>query len=80
MVLERVIVHPAYWRRGHGKALLEWGLALARIDGVKAGVCTGFAGDAKHLYLSLGFVKIGEVSVKDEQDPSKQIEIAFFTT
>lgn len=30
--LHTLVVHPVYWRRGHGRRLLEWGIRLACID------------------------------------------------
>jgi len=38
MTLETLVVHPAYAGRGHGRRLLEWGRALADMDGVAIGV------------------------------------------
>ncbi|KAE9364264.1 hypothetical protein N431DRAFT_388255, partial [Stipitochalara longipes BDJ] len=64
------IVHPAYWRCGHAKRLMRWGLTLAEFDGAKIGVSTEPSGDAKELYLSLGFVK-------DEKEPPNQVGALF---
>jgi len=71
MVLDLVAIHPAYWRRGHGKALLNWGLALAGRDGVKTGVVANsrFVG----MYLSMDFVKVGGFEVIDEDEPPNVI-------
>ncbi|KAK5093436.1 hypothetical protein LTR70_004797 [Exophiala xenobiotica] len=38
MTLETLVVHPAYAGRDHGRRLLEWGRALADMDGVAIGV------------------------------------------
>ncbi|MCJ1384236.1 hypothetical protein MMC17_007352 [Xylographa soralifera] len=57
--LEMLVVHPAYRGHGHGGALVQWGLELARLDGVKQGVI----GPAKgmKLYESLGFELLDEL-------------------
>lgn len=63
-----VVVHPAYWRRGHGSRLVRWGMALADMDQVKQGVLAADMG-AK-LYLQFGFVKICEIHADgDKEDP-----------
>lgn len=71
MVIELVAIHPAYWRRGHGKALLNWGIALAESEGVKTGVAANTLGVG--LYLSMGFVEIGRFVVQDRKDPNNEI-------
>jgi len=38
MMSETLAVHPAYWGRGHGKRLVEWGRTLAHMDGISMGV------------------------------------------
>jgi N-acetylglutamate synthase-like GNAT family acetyltransferase len=72
MVVEMVVVHPAYWRRGHGKALVKWGLELAETDGVESAVFGTIAGE--QLYLSLGFVRVSVLSLKDEEEPPNELE------
>jgi GNAT superfamily N-acetyltransferase len=61
-MLERICVHPAYWRKGHGKAMINWGIQLSEMDGVKLGVMTSRGGE--DLYRSVGFKLLGEVSVE----------------
>ncbi|KAK3366673.1 hypothetical protein B0T24DRAFT_596584 [Lasiosphaeria ovina] len=44
--MERIVAHPAYWRRGYGSAIAKWGVELADIDGVDQGViATGMGAD-----------------------------------
>jgi len=62
MLIELVGIHPAYWRRGHGKTLLNWGLALAEKDGVNTGVIANTA--AVGLYLAL----------EDEEEPPNKVD------
>ncbi|MCJ1403375.1 hypothetical protein MMC11_006598 [Xylographa trunciseda] len=57
--LEMLVVHPAYQGRGHGAALVRWGLELARMDGVKQGVIGPEKG--MKLYKSLGFELLDEL-------------------
>lgn len=55
-------------RRGHGTALVRWGLDIADTDLVKQGVIAADMG-AK-LYLALGYSKITDVYAgSDEEAP-----------
>ena len=56
---------------------MRWGLDIANIDRVKSGVSTEPSGDAKDLYLSLGYVKVGVVIVKDAEEPPNQVGAMF---
>jgi GNAT superfamily N-acetyltransferase len=64
--MEMVVVHPAYWRRGHGTRLVKWGMQLADIDGVKQGVIAASMG--KDLYLKLGYRLLHMVQVEGDED------------
>jgi GNAT superfamily N-acetyltransferase len=66
MLIELVAIHPAYWRRGHGKTLLNWGLALAEKDGVNTGVIANTT--AVGLYLSLGLWKLEKLPWKTRKN------------
>lgn len=61
--MDMVVVHPAYWRRGHGSRLVRWGMALADLDRIGQGVVAAAMGEK--LYLSLDFIKLAEVAVED---------------
>jgi GNAT superfamily N-acetyltransferase len=65
-MLDIAVVHPAYWRHGHGARMVEWGMELARRDGVKVGVLSVPTGEK--LYLRLGFKKLDEVVVHDDTE------------
>ena len=63
-----VVVHPAYWRRGHGSNLVKWGMALTDLDKTTQGVIS--AGMGTKIYKLLGFEFIGETHVDgDERIP-----------
>jgi N-acetylglutamate synthase-like GNAT family acetyltransferase len=72
MLIEMIAIHPAYWHRGYGKALIKWGLAIAESDGVRTGVVAN--AKAVGLYLSLGFVQVGTFKVPDEEEPPNNVE------
>jgi len=57
--LEMLVMHPAYQGRGHGAALVRWGLELAGMDGVQQGVIGPEKG--MKLYRSLGFELVDEL-------------------
>ncbi|KAH7342639.1 hypothetical protein BKA65DRAFT_295055 [Rhexocercosporidium sp. MPI-PUGE-AT-0058] len=63
-----VVVHPAYWRRGHGSALVKWGMAMTDMDKTTQGVISADIGTK--LYDTLGFEKLCEAHVDgDERTP-----------
>lgn len=33
--MEMLVVHPAYWKRGHGGKLAQWGPDLSNVDEMK---------------------------------------------
>ncbi|KAI0187131.1 hypothetical protein EV127DRAFT_437409 [Xylaria flabelliformis] len=68
-LMDMLVVHPAYWRRGHGTSLVEWGMALADLDQVDQGVVAAEMGE--HLYLRLNYSKLAEVHVRDDKDPAE---------
>ena len=69
-----LVVHPAYWRRGHGTVLLEWGLELVHLDYTKQGVIAADMGEK--LYLSKGYKKLDMVIATDKSDPEKTVKVA----
>jgi GNAT superfamily N-acetyltransferase len=48
-----LVTHPAYWGRGYGKALVQWGLDFAQIHNVGQGVIGPDMG--MKVYLKAGF-------------------------
>ena len=71
--MDMLVVHPAYWCRGHGTNLLEWGMKLANLDSVKQGVIATNMGE--ELCLSKGYKKLDDVVAVDENDCSKKIKL-----
>lgn len=71
--MDTLVVHPAYWRRGHGTALVNWGMELARLDRVKQGVIAACMGEK--LYLSRGYEKLDDVAAVDERDPEQHVRV-----
>lgn len=66
--MEMVVVHPAYWHRGHGSRLIGWGMRLANIDQVEQGVIAAKMGE--DLYNKLGYKTLEQLRVDgDEQAP-----------
>jgi N-acetylglutamate synthase-like GNAT family acetyltransferase len=59
--LDMLVVHPAYWARGHGGNLVKWGMELARIDKVKHGLFATKMG--KGLYDKLGWRDLGDIEI-----------------
>jgi hypothetical protein len=67
--MDMVVVHPAYWKRGHGTSLVKWGMTLADLDQVDQGVVAAKMGEL--LYLRLNYSKLAEVHVRDDKDPAE---------
>ncbi|RSL78025.1 hypothetical protein CEP52_017669 [Fusarium oligoseptatum] len=63
--MEMVVVHPAYWRRGHGGRLVRWGIDLADLDKVCQGVIAAEMG--KSLYLSLGYNELEDLHLGGDE-------------
>ena len=61
-------VYPAYWRRGYGEELTNWGLALAKDNGLGQILVANWMGEK--LYLKVGFERVGSVALQpnDEED------------
>lgn len=53
MVFDTVVIHPAYWRRGHGRALASWITELADEEQAPMGVSATPMGEL--LLRNLGF-------------------------
>ncbi|CAH0020749.1 unnamed protein product [Clonostachys rhizophaga] len=66
-LVDMVVVHPAYWRRGHGTLLVKWGKALAEIDRVVQGVIAADMGEK--LYTCLGYGKLDDVRAVSQDGP-----------
>jgi hypothetical protein len=65
--MDMVVVHPAYWRRGHGTTMVKWGMKLADTDRVRQGVVAAKMGEK--LYLSLNYSKLADLKAQDDTDP-----------
>ncbi|KAH6988120.1 hypothetical protein BKA56DRAFT_669689 [Ilyonectria sp. MPI-CAGE-AT-0026] len=62
MVIDMMVTHPAYWRRGHATLATEWFIHLARHDQIGLGV-TG-APMGKALFSHLGFAEAKTVEFR----------------
>jgi GNAT superfamily N-acetyltransferase len=66
--MEMLVVHPAYWNRGHGARLAKWGMQLADVDRVKQGVIAAKMGT--ELYNQLGYKLLTDLRWDgDEETP-----------
>lgn len=68
------MVHPKYWRRGHGSTLASWGMRLTEVDNVHHGVIAAKMGEV--LFASLGFEHIKYTHVEGEGDAPEGIDLA----
>ncbi|KAI0109471.1 hypothetical protein GGR51DRAFT_558161 [Nemania sp. FL0031] len=60
-VIDMMVTHPAYWRRGHASATTKWYLELSELDHVGIGVSGAPMG--KIFFSSLGFKESSTVEV-----------------
>jgi N-acetylglutamate synthase-like GNAT family acetyltransferase len=72
-LLEMLAVHPAYWYKGHGTALVKWGLELAKMDSIPQGVVASVMGEK--LYIKLGYKLISKIKVGEKDNDVKEFEI-----
>ncbi|KAK7415053.1 hypothetical protein QQX98_006191 [Neonectria punicea] len=73
-LMDMVVVHPAYWKRGHGTSLVEWGKALADMDRVGQGVIAADMGEK--LYTSLGYRKLDDVTAEEKDGaPPHEVQV-----
>ncbi|KAK4171312.1 hypothetical protein QBC36DRAFT_340206 [Triangularia setosa] len=67
-IISMIVVHPAYWRRGHGTRLATWARDLAIKDRVPQ--CVSAAPMSQCLFISLGYRRLDEIVARgDEDDP-----------
>ncbi|KAI0385425.1 hypothetical protein F5Y04DRAFT_245811 [Hypomontagnella monticulosa] len=72
--MERIAVHPAYWRRGHGTQLAAWGVKLSDIDGVDQGVLANSMG--QKLFEHVGYELLDVISVPGDTRNPKGTDFA----
>ncbi|PQE04851.1 Acyl- N-acyltransferase protein [Rutstroemia sp. NJR-2017a BBW] len=63
--MDQVAVHPAYWKRGHGTALVKWGMELARMDQVAQGVSAAKMGEK--LYAELCYRVVERIGLDGDE-------------
>ncbi|KAH0543410.1 hypothetical protein FGG08_002268 [Glutinoglossum americanum] len=73
LIVDMLAVHPVYQRRGHGRALVEWGIQLARLDGLGVGTVASNMGEL--LFGAMGFRGVERVRVRDEGEDDEGIEV-----
>ncbi|KAH8804576.1 hypothetical protein F5884DRAFT_859200 [Xylogone sp. PMI_703] len=73
-MLKMIVVHPTYWRRGHGSALANWGASLIAIDNVDQGVIASRMGDT--LFTNLGFEHVGYFHIEGDKEAPDGIDLA----
>ncbi|KAK4203006.1 hypothetical protein QBC40DRAFT_319106 [Triangularia verruculosa] len=67
-IISMIVVHPAYWRRGHGTRLATWARDLS--IKTKAPQCVSAAPMSQRLLMSLGYKRIDVIVAEgDEDDP-----------
>jgi len=71
--MEMVVVHPAYWARGHGGNLVKWGMKLASFDKVKQGVTGAKMGT--DLYHNLGWKHLTEVRIEGDETVPQGVDV-----
>ncbi|KAK1834936.1 hypothetical protein QBC39DRAFT_220654, partial [Podospora conica] len=63
-----LVVHPAYWRRGHGTRLATWARDLSVLEEVPQ--CASSATMSKPIFRSLGYRQVDSIVAEgDEDDP-----------
>jgi len=68
-----MVMHPAYWHRGHASELTTWCMRLAEINNVGIGVSATPVG--RKLFHSLGFVEKEIVEIEGYEDHPNSISL-----
>lgn len=61
LVIDMMVTHPAYWRRGHASTVANWFLDMARMD--QRGVGVAGAPMGKLFFSHLGFEEARTVEI-----------------
>lgn len=69
-----VVVHPAYWNRGYGTALIQWAKDLSVVDGVKQ--CVSAVPMSERLFHKLGFKHIRYIVAEGDEDDAGGVTTA----
>lgn len=71
--MENLVVHPAYWRRGHGTRLVRFGIDLAEKSKVNQGVVAARMGT--RLYRKLGYQDIKTIHLEGDARVPDGVEV-----
>lgn len=69
--MSMLVVHPAYWRKGHGTKLVEWSMRLSDLDSVPQ--CVSAAGMGEKLYKKLGYHEVCRVEEEGDGDDPRGV-------
>ncbi|KAK4645775.1 hypothetical protein QC761_204540 [Podospora bellae-mahoneyi] len=70
--ISMIVVHPAYWRRGHGTQLATWARDLSRMDRIPQ--CVSAAPMSQCLFMSLGFREIDAIVAEGDKDDPRGVK------
>ncbi|KAH6977724.1 acyl-CoA N-acyltransferase [Ilyonectria destructans] len=73
-VISMIVVHPAYWNRGYGTALMQWAKDLSVADGVKQ--CVSAVPMSERLFRGLGFKHICYIVAEGDEDDAEGVTTA----
>lgn len=71
--MDMVVVHPAYWRRGHGTLLVKWGMGLSDMDRVNQGVIAAEMGEKLHLRSK--YIEVDKIFVESETEHKSNVNL-----
>jgi hypothetical protein len=66
-----VVVHRAYWKRGHSTRMAAWARDLSRLDQVPQ--CVSSAVMSQGLFLSLGFRRVCTITAEGDENDSEGV-------
>jgi GNAT superfamily N-acetyltransferase len=71
-ILNVLVVHPAYWSRGHASKLVRRATELAKVDGVN--MCVSTNSKAQRVYGKAGFKEVAVIDVEGDRESSGEAE------
>lgn len=69
--MSMLAVHPAYWKKGHGTELVEWGKSLSDLDKVRQGLIA--ADMSEKLCKKLGYHLVCRIAAEGDEVDSKGV-------
>jgi hypothetical protein len=69
-----IVVHPAYWKRGHGSHMARWAAEMAKLDQIPQ--CVSSAPMSEPIFRGLGFELVRRIVADGDEDDAEGVSTA----